>query len=122
MSGRRHTYNVSYHFCQQFIDTGSCDAGYYCRYAHPLREEDRLSLRESDGRRLEICQRHMAGRRTENAGVVQYVEGCKFGSNCRFSHCEVRINPSGIRNMLNSCKQDFEALVEQTGQTLTRND
>lgn len=119
MSGRKTNYNVSYHFCQQFIDTGACDAGYYCRYAHPIHESDRLALRDSTAsRKLDICQRHMAGKRIERDGVVTFVEGCRFGSDCRYSHCEVRINPSGIASMLASATKNYNDLSAQTGQVL----
>ena len=85
---------INIRFCRDFAATGACKAGYYCRFAHPVNEEDRVFLKEAVtvySGQPEVCIRHLAGTKTGDT----FSEGCTR-TDCRYKHFDFTLNPSGI--------------------------
>jgi hypothetical protein len=91
-------------FCKDYIESGTCASGRYCRFPHPIREEDREALKNAaaNGKTTTVCLRHLSGKR-EDEGFTS--GGCKFGDDCRYNHFDFTLNVSGILNMAQKLKK-----------------
>ena len=93
------TSHITINYCNDFIKNGSCKSGDYCRFAHPINEEDRLKLQNTDNHK--ICLRHLSGKLDDNK---EFIEGCAYGDNCKYQHYPFTLNVSGLIYAANNRK------------------
>jgi len=98
---------ITIYYCSDFIKNGSCKAGNYCRYAHPVNEEDRVKLQNDDNHK--VCLRHLAGKLDEDKN---FIEGCSFGDDCKYKHFPFTLNVSGLIHAIESKKENQHVYIK----------